>query len=104
MSHPTLFLVRHGATRLSGSFCGSTNPPLSMRGRTHALSAARRLAPFPIDVCYTSPQLRARQTASILRSRLGVPLVTHPALKELHFGEWESRRFKDIEKKWPLLA
>jgi broad specificity phosphatase PhoE len=98
------FLARHGETALSGSYCGSTNPPLTLQGRIQGRSAARHLARFPIDICYSSPLRRARETASIIHRQLDVPLITHPLLQELHFGAWEGLRFPDIERRWPELA
>ncbi len=100
----TLFLVRHGETRLSGRYCGSTNPPLTRRGFIQARSVARRLARVSMDVCYTSPLLRAEQTATLIHHRRAAPLIKHSLLKEIHFGAWEGLRFQDIEKKWPHLA
>jgi broad specificity phosphatase PhoE len=100
----TFFLVRHGETRLTGTFCGSTNPPLTQRGITQGSTVAQHLRKFPIDVCYSSPLLRAKQMAQIATERLAIPLITNPLLKEVHFGAWEGLRFTDIEKKWPKLA
>jgi broad specificity phosphatase PhoE len=100
----TLFLVRHGETSFSGRYCGSTNPPLTRRGRTQSRSAARRLARFPIDVCYLSPLRRAEQTARIIRRQRDIPMLKSSFLREMHFGAWEGLRFQDIEKKWPHLA
>ena len=100
----SIFLVRHGETRLTGTFCGSSDPTLSSSGRAQAVSAARRLAQFPIGVSFVSPQRRAKETAAIIRRSLHVPQMTQVSLHELHFGVWEGLRFKAIEKKWPRLA
>jgi alpha-ribazole phosphatase len=100
----SIFLMRHGETRLTGCYCGSLNPPLTSRGRAQAGAAARQLAKYPIDVCYSSPQLRAKQTATLIHHRLHVPVVSNSSLRELHFGAWEGLWFQDIEKKWPRLA
>jgi broad specificity phosphatase PhoE len=100
----SLFLVRHGETRLTGAFCGTSNPSLSRRGRAQAASAAKRLDRFPIELCYVSPQRRAKETATIIRRHLKIPQATHADLKEIHFGAWEGLRFEAIEKKWPSLA
>jgi len=98
------YLVRHGETSLSGTFCGSSNPGLTARGRDQGRSASRILSRFPIDIGYFSPLLRTRQTAQILRLRLNVPLVSRLSLREISFGAWEGLRFEDIEEKWPRLA
>jgi broad specificity phosphatase PhoE len=100
----SVFLVRHGETRLTGTFCGSSNPSLSNRGRAQAAFAARRLSKFPIAMSFVSPQRRAKETAAIIRRALTVPQTTRASLKEFHFGVWEGLRFEAVEKKWPQLA
>lgn len=99
-----IFLVRHGETRLSGTYCGSTNPPLNPRGRDQIKAAARILDKYPIDFCYASPLVRTQQTAKILNSRLKLPVQTRLALREMHFGAWESLKFEEIAQRWPRLA
>jgi broad specificity phosphatase PhoE len=100
----SVYLVRHGETVRSGTFCGSSNPPLSHHGRAQAATAAMRLGRFPIDLIYVSPQRRAKETATIIHRNLNVPHTTHANLKEIHFGVWEGLRFEAIQKKWPTLA
>jgi len=99
-----IFLVRHGESALSGSFCGSTDPPLTSRGRMQAQRAARRLSRFSIDVFYSSPLLRALQTALVIERQAGVSPTTRSSLREIHFGAWEGMRFEEIRDKWPRLA
>src|SRR5882672_2740685 len=100
----SFFLVRHGETRLSGRYCGSSNPRLNERGRSQAKAAAKSLGRFSMDVCFVSPQLRAQQTAQLIRRRVDVPWKTSPLLREINFGAWEGLRFQDVETKWPHLA
>jgi len=99
-----IFLVRHGETRLTGAFCGSSDPGLTPKGRAQARRAARQLSKFSIDRCYCSPLLRTRQTAAIAARRVKRPVIVKAALRELDFGRWEGLRFPDIEKQWPTLA
>src|SRR5262245_50092836 len=99
-----LFLVRHGETRLSGTYCGSLNPPLNARGRAQARTAARILSRYPIHRCYASPLRRAQETAIILQRQIKQPIRTRASLREIHFGLWEGLRFQDLKKRWPDLA
>src|SRR6478735_7363194 len=67
----TLYLIRHGATeanlasppRLQGR---KHNPPLARLGVRQAEATRDLLAIRPIEHCYTSPLLRAVQTAVIV--------------------------------------
>src|SRR5689334_9163810 len=99
-----IYLFRHGETRLSGTFCGSSDPPLTRRGRAQAEAAGRFLSRFSIDRCYFSPLLRARQTAEAMHRHLPVQFVTRHALRELSFGDWEGLRFDEARTRWPRLA
>jgi phosphohistidine phosphatase len=56
--------------------------PLTDRGRRQATDAGRALATLQagIDVCLTSPKLRARQTAELACAALGIEIVTERRL------------------------
>jgi len=97
-----LYLVRHGATRLSGRFCGVSNPPLNADGRAQARTARRALSRAAITMCYCSPSLRARQTARLVWP--DGPIRVCAGLRELNFGAWEGLRFSEIETRWPARA
>lgn len=56
---------------------------------------------MPVDRCFCSPLLRARQTASYIAERKGLAVEIHDALREIHFGRWEGRRFDEIEQDDP---
>lgn len=94
----TLLVVRHGETQanVSGAWQGSTDSPLTERGRLQAEFLAQRLAGEGrgVNAIYTSPLGRARQTASILASSLDTPPITDdPGLAEFHLGEWEGMSY-----------
>jgi broad specificity phosphatase PhoE len=103
----TLVLVRHGNTPTTGiRLPGRDNTlPLSDKGRSEAKAAAeliRRLKDVlgaPEVVC-SSPMLRARQTASIIRAELGigerVRIVAQ--LNEVDPGPLTGRPFSELEK------
>jgi len=56
--------------------------PLTERGALHAEAAGQALARLAvsIDVCLSSPKLRAMQTAQLACEPLGVPVIAEPAL------------------------
>lgn len=97
----TLLVVRHGETQanVSGSWQGSTDSPLTERGRLQVEFLTQRLASEgrSVSAIYSSPLGRARQTADILASGLGAPpIVADPGLAEFHLGEWEGLSYDTL--------
>src|SRR5215472_2174019 len=97
----TLYLIRHGATeanvarppRLQGR---RHNPPLARLGVRQAEATRNLLAIRPIDHCYTSPLLRATQTAAVVVGPHGLVPVPLPALTECDVGRWEGLDWQTI--------
>lgn len=56
--------------------------PLTVRGRHQAVEAAQQLAAEPVTRIYSSTALRARQTAALLATTLGLPTTAMPELVE----------------------
>jgi broad specificity phosphatase PhoE len=98
-----LTLVRHGETsaNLTGVWHGSTDTPLTERGRRQAQRVAAFLAERHPDATtvYSSPLERARDTAALISDRLGVPLVIDVDLSEYHLGSWEGISYSDLHQK-----
>ena len=92
-----LYLVRHGPTHAKG-MVGWTDLPADL-GDTAAL--ARLSAHLPAEALVVSSDLmRCVATADALQG--GRPRLPHdPALREIHFGAWEMRRFDDVEAEDP---
>jgi broad specificity phosphatase PhoE len=96
-----LYLIRHGATeanlarppRLQGR---RHNPPLSRLGVRQAEATRDLLAIRPIDRCYTSPLLRAMQTAAIVAAPHGLTPQPLDALIECDVGHWEGLDWQTI--------
>jgi broad specificity phosphatase PhoE len=65
--------------------------PLSPRGIRQAEALADRLAPFPIDRVFTSPLIRARQTAEIVGAPHAAAPTVDPDLVEFDWGVWCGR-------------
>jgi ribonuclease H / adenosylcobalamin/alpha-ribazole phosphatase len=91
MSPARLIFVRHAEPdeSMRDRIYGRLDPPLSPGGRAHAEQLAATLRREPVTAVYTSPQLRARETAAPLARRLGLEPVVEPELREIDFGELE---------------
>jgi glucosyl-3-phosphoglycerate phosphatase len=102
-----LFL-RHAETAKSESkewHGGTSDPPLSLKGRRHALTAAERLCDLnhKIAVVVTSDFCRAVETAKVFAEVLNCEVRSNPLLRERNLGEWEGLSQSEIERRWPGL-
>ena len=63
-----LYIMRHGKTDWNAAhrLQGRTDVPLSDEGRRMAEAARAEYRDVSIDLCYTSPLLRAKETAEIV--------------------------------------
>lgn len=71
------FIVRHGEAEnnTKGLVSSHVDAPhhLTEKGKAQVQKAARRLAGERVDVIITSPLIRTRETADIIRAELGLP-------------------------------
>jgi len=97
------YFLRHGeaAWNAEGRLCGSTDVPLSNAGRSQARSLAQRLRPIPVVALYSSPLIRALETARIIGEAVGRAPVVDPRLAELNYGAWEGMTFEEIRRAAP---
>jgi broad specificity phosphatase PhoE len=101
-----LTLVRHGETsaNLEGVWHGSTDGPLSPRGREQALRVAGFLRDRHADASaiYSSPLLRARETAGAIAGRLGLEPRLEKGLAEFDLGTWEGKTYRELHERHRL--
>jgi broad specificity phosphatase PhoE len=86
-----LLIVRHGETDWNAErrWQGHADIPLNARGREQAQALAEELADERVDAIYTSDLSRARDTAEIVGTRVGVPVVVVAGLREVDVGPIE---------------
>ena len=86
-----LYIIRHGRTDWNDrhKLQGRTDVPLNASGREMAKKAADMYRDIHFDVCYSSPLVRARETAEILLEGRNIPIYTDDRLMEMCFGEYE---------------
>lgn len=90
----SIVLLRHGKTagNLEGRYNGRTDDPLCAEGVHEAESAGH----YPdIRLVYSSPMLRARQTAEICFPN--AERITINDLREMDFGDFEGRTAQEME-------
>jgi probable phosphoglycerate mutase len=100
-----VFLARHGQTAYNrdGRFQGQQAIPLDETGREQARELAERAVAYGFRALWTSPLLRARETADAVAARIGVEPQEDPRLMETDAGEWTDRSFAEVMAESPQL-
>jgi broad specificity phosphatase PhoE len=98
-----VYLARHGQTAYNheGRFQGQQQIPLDDTGRAQALELAERAAPYGFRALWTSPLIRARETAEAVAARTGLVAVEDARLMETDAGDWTDRSFADVRAESP---
>jgi broad specificity phosphatase PhoE len=86
-----IMLVCHASTAATRAGAFPADEPIDAAGAAKAVSLAGRLRTS--DRAWTSPALRARQTAQAL----GLDAAVEPALRDCDYGRWSGRRLAEIE-------
>jgi len=106
MALTTLILVRHGATAvnvrepqcLQGRWQDSE---LIEAGHAQAQATGAALRGLSLSAIYSSPLMRARQTAEHIAVGRGKPVRIVDTLIEADVGQWQDLSWAAIEKRWP---
>ncbi|MCS6810726.1 MAG: histidine phosphatase family protein [Tepidimonas sp.] len=98
-----LIAIRHGETAWNrdARIQGQLDIPLNDTGRWQAQRVAQALRHEPLAAVYSSDLSRARDTAAPLAQALGLPVHTHPGLRERCFGAFQGRTWAELELEHP---
>ena len=97
-----IFLLRHGNTGYGDRYIGSTDVVLSPEGITEIHTTDTFLKTYDFDKVICSPLLRCRQTCSELS--LKHQIIIDNRIREIDFGRWEQKTFREIERSDPELV
>ena len=86
-----LYFVRHGETAWNKlkRVQGLTDIPLNEYGIYLAEQTAVGLKDIPIDIAFSSPLIRARQTAETILTGREIPIYDDSRIQEISFGKAE---------------
>lgn len=98
-----VILIRHGQTswNLRKKYCGLTDLYLNGRGKKQAEKLRLRLKNELIHKVYSSDRKRALQSAEIIFKGARIEKVGD--LREMSFGIFEGRGYKEILREYPSL-
>jgi Histidine phosphatase superfamily (branch 1) len=105
--HMRYLFLRHAETEVSdrSEWHGTSDPPLSLKGREHTLTATEQLRQLGLKITAVicSDFSRAVETATVFGEAFNCAVVRNPLLRERYLGEWEGLTQAEIERKWPGL-
>ena len=104
MSGETLiYLIRHGESEgnKEGRFRGGEDFPLSKEGKMQVQKLGEALKNSGIELIFSSPLVRAYDTAKAVAATTGAKIIVEPAFRSIALGSWEGKTREEIEKKFP---
>lgn len=101
-----IFLVRHGETDWNRDrrFQGRSDLPLNREGRSQARALASALKEEPFTAIYTSPLLRAYETACLIGAfHPSAPIFKEAGFMEMDLGEFDGMEARRWAEQYPEL-
>jgi alpha-ribazole phosphatase len=98
-----IFLIRHGQTKWNvlGRYQGQSDIELSELGLEQAKLLAAGFPETNISAVYASDLQRAYHTAACVADVFGLKVQARKGLREIDFGDWEGKTYKEIVASWP---
>ena len=102
-----LYFIRHGQTDWNKDMRmqGQSDIPLNENGRESAIEAGKTLANTHIDLAFSSPLKRAKETAELVLAGRDIPIIEDKRIEEICFGICEGMKGRDENGQagWMLL-
>ena len=99
MQSMMIYIIRHGETDMNARAVmqGWTDEPLNQSGRDLAALTGRAMRGVHFDGCFSSPLIRAKETAEIVLRESGndIPVITDDRLREIGFGVMEGKKLDE---------
>lgn len=98
-----IVLIRHGEPEASarGRCYGKLDVGLSTNGRLQIEQTARFLQQFDFAAIYSSPRVRATESAKILAAKNNLIVETREDFAEIDFGDFEGLEYAEVERRFP---
>lgn len=95
-----IYIVRHGETFWNEQklLQGKSDIELNSYGREVAGKTGEALENIEFDAIYSSPLIRAYETACLIRGHRNIPIIRDDRLMELCFGIFEGENFSTLLK------
>lgn len=93
-----LYIIRHGQTdwNIAKKIQGRQDIPLNERGRYQAGCLKKAMENRPVTAVFSSPQIRAMETAKAVASFSGSVVIPVKDLMEINYGSWEGKTEEEL--------
>lgn len=98
-----VILIRHGEpeTSAKGRCYGKLDVGLSVNGRRQIERTTRLLERFTLAAVYSSPRVRATESAKIIAEKNNLIIETREDFAEIDFGDFEGLEYQTVERRFP---
>ena len=93
-----LYIIRHGQTdwNIAKKIQGRQDIPLNERGRYQAGCLKKAMENRPVTAVFSSPQIRAMETAKAVALSSGSAVIPVKDLMEINYGSWEGKTEEEL--------
>lgn len=101
-----ILLIRHAQAtgNIEGVFQGHLDSGITDVGVEQLASLSERMREIDFDAIYSSPLIRARETATAANKYRQLPITFFDELMEINGGDWEGVPFDSIPELYPELS
>ncbi len=98
-----IYIIRHGETTgdLEDRYGGSYDDHLTEKGREQLALTADNLAGKGIEIIFSSPLIRAKESAEIIQEKIGASIEYVDGLRERHYGVLTGLTKNEAKEKYP---
>lgn len=98
-----IVLVRHGepSAAARGTVYGKFDVGLSKAGEAQILRTAEWLEKFDVSAIYSSPRIRATDSARLAAARLDLEITVENRFAEMDFGDFEGLTYDAVKNRFP---
>lgn len=102
-SKTTVYFVRHAEAmgNILEFFQGRTDCEVSLKGYKQLEFLSERFKNISIDIIYSSPLIRSRETASAVNKYHNSEIIIDDRIIEIDGGDWEGKNWADLPKTHP---
>lgn len=98
-----IYLVRHGETTgdVEDRIGGSYDDHLTEKGHQQLAETAKKLIGKDIEIIFSSPLIRAKESSTIIAKEISVPVEIIDGLRERHYGVITGLTKQEAKQKYP---